>query len=355
MDFQAVAAYDLLPDGLVVLDADGVVTYLNPAASRLTGVDIDKALGQPADHVLPLSSLNADDWWDCCRPLAKLGSVHRQPEQQLTLRSTGLRSASPERAVLVTVAWLRDGVIPTGRLVSLRDAKARERIERSSADLISTVSHELRSPLTSIKGFTATLLAKWDRFPDEQKQVMLQTVNADADRVTRLLTELLDVSRIDAGRMQIHKQVVDLKEIVDKVIEGRIAAGDEPDRFVISSDGQPPEMWLDPDKMLQILGNLVENGVRHGEGTIRIALMAETDGISVSVSDEGEGVPPDAAGRIFTKFWRGQPRRGGTGLGLYICKGLVEAHGGTMTVGSGPGGGAEFRFRLPAGAPSYAM
>lgn len=355
MDAQVTQPYDLLPDGLVILDAEGLVTYLNPAAVRLTGVDPEKAVGQPAAHVLPLASLNADDWWQCCAGLAKLGSVHRQPEQQLTLRSSELRSARPERAVLVTVAWLRDSGVPTGRLVSLRDAKARERIERSSADLISTVSHELRSPLTSIKGFTATLLAKWDRFPDEQKQVMLQTVNADADRVTRLLTELLDVSRIDAGRLQIHKQVVDLRATVQKVVDGRIAAGDEPERFVVRSSGELPEMWLDPDKMLQIVGNLLENGVRHGEGAITIEIMGESEGATITVSDEGEGVPADAAGRIFTKFWRGQPRRGGTGLGLYICKGLVEAHGGSISVGAGPAGGALFRFWLPAGAPAYAL
>jgi signal transduction histidine kinase len=249
---------------------------------------------------------------------------------------------------------------------------------------VSTVAHELRSPLTSVKGFTATLLNKWSRFTDDQKRVMLETVNADADRVTRLITELLDVSRLESGRMEVHRQLVDLADRARKIIAGRVASGDAEDRFRLEVHGGVPETWLDADKIDQILGNLVENAVRHGAGIVTIVVepahlddlsqLASTpqlagpgrlgsaartggtaaprlgapDAAAVSVRDQGEGIAPDVAPRVFRQFWRGK-RRGGTGLGLYIVKGLVEAHGGAIGVCRAPGGGAEFRFIVPAG------
>ena len=157
-------------------------------------------------------------------------------------------------------------------MISLRGAKQRERLERSRAELVSTVAHELRSPLTSVKGFTATLLNKWGRFTDDQKRVMLETVNADADRVTRLITELLDVSRIESGRMEVHRQLVDVPDRARKIIAGRVAAGDAEDRFRLEVLDGLPETWLDADKIDQILGNLVENAVRHGAGIVTIVV-----------------------------------------------------------------------------------
>ena len=156
-------------------------------------------------------------------------------------------------------------------MITIRGTEQRTRLERSRADLVSTVAHELRSPLTSVKGFTATLLAKWPRFTDDQKVVMLETVNSDADRVTRLITELLDVSRIEAGRIEVHRELVDIPARVRKVISGRVAAGDPEDRFRIEAAADLPETWLDGDKVDQILANLIENAIRHGAG-VRLQL-----------------------------------------------------------------------------------
>jgi hypothetical protein len=203
---------------------------------------------------------------------------------------------------------------------------------------------------------------------------MLETVNADADRVTRLITELLDVSRIEAGRIEVHRQLVDIPHRAEKIVAGRVAAGDSPDRFRIEAPADLPETWLDADKVDQILGNLVENAVRHGAGTVTVVVepvetvaarvvnrpdgiaatlaSAEAGAVAVAVRDEGDGVAPELVPRIFRQFWRAK-RRGGAGLGLYIVKGLVEAHGGTITVQAAPGGGAEFRFTMPAGGPDF--
>jgi PAS domain S-box-containing protein len=352
---------DDLPDGLVIADQAGRVTVFNRAASRLTGIARSDALGQEVRQVLPLRDAEDRCWWEHCQPYQGLSTRTRHPERALYL---------PDGTeLLVTVGYVRD---PRGKgpregwhrdpgavrriAITLRGAQQRARLERSRADLVSTVAHELRSPLTSVKGFTATLLAKWTRFTDDQKRVMLETVNADADRVTRLITELLDVSRIEAGRIEVHSELVDIPGRVARLIKGRVAAGDPEDKFLLEVPGELPETWLDADKMEQILGNLIENAVRHGAGTVTTVVeptvVAGAPGVAVSVRDQGPGIAPDLAPRVFRQFWRVK-RRGGAGLGLFIVKGLVEAQGGEITVQQAPGGGAEFRFTMPAGAPDF--
>ncbi|HVE64786.1 MAG TPA: ATP-binding protein [Mycobacteriales bacterium] len=343
---------DDLPDGLLVADAAGRVVSLNRAGARLLGRSSDDATGRPYREVMPLADPAGNDWWACTDPYAGLSIRTGQPERQLTLVAG---SDTAARDLLVTARHVRSEGRLARLVVSFRDAAARERVDRSRADLISTVAHELRSPLTSVKGFTATLLAKWDRFNDEQKKVMLQTVNADADRVTRLLADLLDVSRIDAGRLELRRQVVDVPTAVRRAVSGRVAAGEPEDRFVLDVRGELPEMWLDPDKLDQVLSNLVENALKYGAGTITVVVHGSPAGADVLVSDEGEGIPDDMLTRVFGKFWRqaGGGRRQGTGLGLFITKGLIEAHGGHITAGRSAAGGAEFRFHLPAGLPTY--
>ena len=346
MDKQA---YDDLPDGVLVLDPGGTVVLANPAAERILATSADSLIGQPLEQALPLEDLQGRDWWDCTRPFDGMSTRTRQPETRLVVKDGPLQG----RELLVTGSFVRDEDHALQRFVlSIRDNRARERMDRSRADLVSTVAHELRSPLTSVKGFTATLLAKWDRFNDDQKKVMLETVNADADRVTRLLAELLDVSRIDAGRLEMRKQVIDLEASARKAVAGRVAAGEAEDRFVIRTSGELPELWADPDKVDQVIGNLLENALRHGDGTVTITVGPVDGGAEVLVEDEGQGIPPDTAARVFTRFWRGNRARG-TGLGLYIVKGLVEAHGGSVEVGRAESGGARFRFVLPAGSAPY--
>jgi signal transduction histidine kinase len=348
-DAQSLLA-DELPDGLVVADDAGRVVVFNRAAARLTCIAAEDATGKYVYDVLPFRDVDSRDWWMCVDPYNGLATRSRHPERILFL-GNGIE-------LLVSVGYVRDTRSgPVRRLViTLRGTQQRARLERSRAELVSTVAHELRAPLTSVKGFTATLLAKWSRFSDDQKRVMLETVNADADRVTRLITELLDVSRIESGRMEVRRQLVDVPERARKIIAGRVASGDSEDRFRLDAAHDLPETWLDADKIDQILGNLVENAVRHGAGTVSVVVRREPangdqgEAISVFVRDQGEGIPPEMSVRVFRQFWRGK-RRGGTGLGLYIVKGLVESMDGDIAVTHAPGGGAEFRFTLPAGIP----
>ncbi|MFC9327659.1 ATP-binding protein [Kitasatospora sp. NPDC057015] len=357
---------DDLPDGLVIADADGRVVCFNSAAARLTGITPAVALGSRLAAALPLEDLDGRRWWQLTDPYAGLATRTGQPERNLLLPGG--------REVLVSARYVRER--PCGPLVrlviALRGTEERRRTERSHAELIATVAHELRSPLTSVKGFTATLLAKWERFTDGQKRLMLETVDADADRVTRLIAELLDISRIDAGRLEVRKQVVDVAAAVRRHVDGKVAAGIPEDRFDIRITEPLTQLWADPDKVDQVLGNLLENAVRHGEGTVTIEVAPAKEvveapvwerpgtpprvleGTAVTVSDEGGGIPEESIPRVFTRFWRGS-KRGGTGLGLYIVKGIVEAHGGSIRVDRAPGGGARFRFILPAGVPDFML
>jgi signal transduction histidine kinase len=356
---------DDLPDGLVVADEEQRIVCFNAAAARITALRAADVLGRPVEQALPLEDLEGRRWWPLTDPYGGLAIRVGQPERNLLLPGG--------REVLVSARYVRQQ--PGGPLrrlvVSLRGTEARRRTERSHAELIATVAHELRSPLTSVKGFTATLLAKWERFTDDQKKLMLETVDADANRVTRLIAELLDISRIDSGRLEVRRQPVDMPAALRRHVDGHVAAGQPAGRFVLRVSGPLPPLWADPDKVDQILGNLLENAVRHGEGTVTIEVApaqpalpaqpaqqapavrdAPAQGTAVTVSDEGPGIPEESMGRVFTRFWRGS-KRGGTGLGLYIVKGIVEAHGGTIAVGRAPGGGAEFRFILPVGAPAF--
>ncbi|CAM5306528.1 MULTISPECIES: sensor histidine kinase [Streptomyces] len=344
-------APDDLPDGLVVADHHGRVVCFNRVAARICAVRAEDALGLPLERALPLEDLKGRRWWELTDPFGGLAIRHGQPERNLLLPGG--------REVLVSARYVREQPLGPVRsvVVSLRDTEARRRTERSHAELIATVAHELRSPLTSVKGFTATLLAKWDRFTDDQKRLMLETVDADAGRVTRLIAELLDISRIDSGRLEVRRQPVDLAAAVGRHVQALVAAGQPPERFLVRLHRPLPALWADPDKIDQILSNLLENAVRHGEGTVTIdvapaPLKSDTEGTAVTVSDEGPGIPEESVNRVFTRFWRGS-KRGGTGLGLYIVKGIVEAHGGTISVERARGGGARFRFTLPVAAPAY--
>ena len=342
----ATALLEDLPDGVVVVDADARVEFVNASAERSLGLSRADVLGADVRTAVPLADTTGRDWWACTDPWSGL-AIRTGHRERLLVAGGG-------REMLVTAKYVRPGRgAPVSRVVlQLRGTEARRRLENDHAGLISTVAHELRSPLTSVKGFTSTLLRRWDRFSDAQKRLMLETVEADADRVTRLITELLDISRMDAGRLEVRRQVVDLEGLLRGQVARMEATGEPADRFVVRVGGPLPEVWADPDRLEQVLSNLVGNAVRHGAGAVHLGLHADPDGdgVVVAVEDEGEGIPEEHLGVVFTKFWRGS-RRGGTGLGLYVVRGLVEAHGGRISVSRSPLGGARFRFTLPSAVP----
>jgi signal transduction histidine kinase len=342
------SSYDDLPDGVLVADASGRVAGLNAAGARLIGLNPDQVRGLDWRDVLPLTDSAGRDWWKCTDPYGGLHTRTGQPERLLEVAA----GPTAGHGLLVAAKYVRQDRVLVRLVVSFRGVSSRERADREQANLVSTVAHEIRSPLTTVKGFTATLLAKWDRFTDDQRRTMLAAINADADRVTRLLTDLLDASRIDAGRLVLRRREVDLPALAGRLVAGYADELERP--FELQVVPLKP-MWLDPDKVAQILGNLVDNAVRHGGGAIRLAIAPQErdePGARIVVSDEGEGISPEGRARIFSRFWQAGTTRTGTGLGLYIVKGLVRAHGGEIEVADRPGG-ACFEVWLPAGKPPY--
>ncbi|HVF76594.1 MAG TPA: PAS domain-containing sensor histidine kinase [Acidimicrobiales bacterium] len=337
---------DLLPDAVLRLDGERRIVDANEAATTLTGYDREALLGQPCGDFLDVRSKNGHpllngDW----HPSAYLRSVRLVPEQEVTIR----RADGTDVATHVTGRYQRraDGGVD-GAVLVLRPAGSRRHQAATGIEIVSTVSHELRSPLTSVKGYTSLLLNRWDRLRDDQKKMMLEQVNHDADRVTRLITELLDISRLESGRLVLRRQMVDLKALAASVVEK--VHMEYPDlEATVAFPDDVPAVYADPDKIVQVLTNLVENACKYGspKGLLVEADVAEHE-VAVAVRDRGEGIPETDVSKIFTKFFRrAETKPTGSGLGLWISRGLVEAHGGRLTAESIPGEGSTFRFTLP--------
>jgi signal transduction histidine kinase len=339
---EQLALLDLLPDGVVVADANGTVTVVNAVAQQLLGRP--DGVGKHLADVVSLQDHGGNDWFTYSAPYTGLGIRTGLTEQAWYL-SDGTELLVTARIVRPTPHDPVEQVV-----VSLRSARARARLDRERSDLVATVAHELRSPLTGVKGFVATLLSKWDRLNDAQKKMMLETVNVDADRLTRLIAELLDVARIDTGRLSLYPRPIDFVPAVDRVLASvRAGTGRE---IAFEVEGELPQVLADPDKLAQVVHNLVDNAIRHGEGNVRLTASpldggSDFTGVQLVVDDEGGGISPEIRSRVFTKFWK-HGTRGGSGLGMYIIHGLVTAHGGSVTIDDAPGGGARIVICWPA-------
>jgi PAS domain S-box-containing protein len=344
---------DQLPDAVLRVDVDRRVVEANRAATELTGYTLQELEGSTLDDLLDPRGrdgkpLLAEGWHSSSR----LRSVGRIPEQEVRIR----RANDGQMRATVTGRYQRDaeGRL-TGAVLTLRDYGRRAHLAATGIEVVSTVSHELRSPLTSVKGYTSLLLNRWERLAEPQKRMMLEQVHHDADRVTRLVTELLDISRLETGRLVLRRQMVALGAVADAVV-AHVGLGYPELEVETSFTTGFPEIYADPDKVEQVLTNLIENAAKYADPKgVRISgevCTGDEDGmVAVSVSDKGEGIPSRDLPRIFTKFFRrAETRPTGSGLGLWISRGLVEAHGGKLTATSTAGEGSTFRFTLPSKA-----
>jgi len=232
--------------------------------------------------------------------------------------------------------------------------KALHHSERLKTELLSMVSHELRTPLTAIKGFATTLLRPHIRWSKEQQRDFLRNIDLETDRLTRLISNLLDMSRLEAGALNLDKNSYQVSEILESV-GSTVDAMTKQHRLQVEISEGLPTVVADKTRVGQVLINLVENAVKYSRKGSQIMISAKSadDMVVINVSDKGEGIPPPLLGKVFERFYRGDNvvagRKDGIGLGLSICRTLVEAHGGKIWVDSEIGRGSNFNFSLPAG------
>jgi PAS domain S-box-containing protein len=327
---QSIAILSNVADGIVAVDRDGRVVLWNAAAERITGVPASEAVGHTPFEV-----------------------VRRELESEAggTNRLVPIMRGGEEVWLSLSEALMRDpsGAV-AGRIFAFRDISAERVVDQMKSDFVSTVSHELRTPLTSIYGFAETLLRRDIGFSDEERQTFLGYIASEAERLTGIVDALLNVARLDSGTLQVELVATDIGELLEEAVsESSVPAITNGHRFVVDLGDGVPAVRADPDKLRQVVGQLVENAVKYSPAgaVVRVEARARPDAVEVTVADEGSGIAESELDRIFDKFYRASETQPGTGLGLFIAQGLVSAMGGRIWVRSKEGGGSRFTFALP--------
>jgi signal transduction histidine kinase len=331
------ALIDSMAEGVIALDAEGHVRRTNPAARRIFNL-----VGDPRG-LSPQEVARRPAFLDVVRRVLE-GAQVRPAE----LTQDG-------RSLLATAQPLPGG----GAVMVFLDVSALRRLEDVRRDFVANASHELKTPLTAIRGFSETLLD--EDLPPALRRQFVETVKANADRLQRIVDDLLDLSRIESGGFRVEPEIVSITETAHEAIApGRVQMERKRVEFVTDVPPEHEFVFADPAALRQILSNLVGNAIRYVPEGGRIEVSARCAGqrndgrewIQVSVTDNGAGISAAHLPRIFERFYRADAARsreeGGTGLGLAIVKHLVEAHGGTVDAESAPGQGTTIRFLLPA-------
>jgi PAS domain S-box-containing protein len=334
---QSMAILSSVADGIVAVDRSDRIVLWNAAAERITGIASGEALGQLAADVL-----RHED-----------AAVEESGE-----RSFLFKRGSREAWLQVSEATMLDPSGQTaGKIYTLRDISADRFVEQAKSDFVSLVSHELRAPLTSIYGFAETLLRRNELFDETQRRTFLSYIARESERLTGIVDALLNVAELDSGDLQVELAATDVSSLVREVVESARNEAEQNGpighRFVVDLPDEPLSADADRDKLRRVLSNLVDNAVKFSPsgGTVTVSGQKRPGSIELRVADEGVGIPEQERERIFRKFYRGSSSvlSSGTGLGLFITRGLVTAMGGRIWVDSTEGEGSVFALELPSG------
>lgn len=328
------AVMETMSEGVVVVDSESAVRMINQSAQRLLGTD---------------SGARGRSLAEITRDFNALQIVSRSAETRQMQRAQ-IELMRPRRFLTVTATPLSGGVGEGGVLLTLQDATDERRAQTTRREFVSNVSHELRSPLASVRAMVETLEngALDDR---ETARDFLARIQGDIGRMTALVDELLELSSLESGQMPLHLSPVDLREAAGAIVERfRLAAAAQGIELKREVGADAPHAMADPAKLDQILTNLLENALRFTPrgGRIAISARARPRWVDVRVSDTGAGISKEHLPRVFERFFKADRSRrdGGTGLGLAIAKHLAQAHGGEMRAESAEGEGSVFTVTL---------
>ncbi|CEA04791.1 multi-sensor signal transduction histidine kinase [Pseudomonas saudimassiliensis] len=333
------AVLDSIDDGLLIFDRSGRLEHFNPVAGRQLGCDV-RQLGLRASEALQRPELDEQLWQvarggDCTGVLGDLQVQVHDESRLLTYSITPVRH-------------------PGGRLLGmvmvLHDVTEQRAFERIRSEFVLRASHELRTPVAGMHMAFALLLERLQFSPESREGDLLRTVDEEMHRLVRLISELLDFSRYQNGLQTLERSPCDIAELLTRARERFIGQAEEKDlTLTVEHPTDLPQAQLDRLQIERVLDNLLANAIRHSHpgGTVRLAAGRQDDYLLLAVEDDGEGVPYGQQTRIFEPFVQIGASRGGAGLGLALCREIVQLHGGQIILQSHPGRGARFQMLLP--------
>lgn len=335
-------------DAIVSADDSGKIIYCNPAACAIFGVDSGKLINQPIAVLLPERLRST---WQT--PLLRLLEPGGLASARNAFEALGVRADGEEFPLEISVSsWAVE--TQTHFALLMRDISERKRVENLKNEFVSTVSHELRTPLTAIRGALGLLCAgKKGQVPAAQHDELMGIAYQNTERLVHLVNDILDLEKLESGQMTMERQVTHLPELLQQAVEeNRPYALSHEVTLVLMQPLPNISIWADPNRLRQVLANLISNAIKFSPSGAKVLLAAAVQGkgVRISVTDSGEGIPARFRDRIFQRFSQvdgsDTRRKGGSGLGLSICKSIIEMHEGTINFDSEVGKGTCFYFDL---------
>lgn len=338
-----------IADGVVGTDTQGRVILFNDAAERILGVPRDVVMGESV-HAIPGTLSTGAEM--AARGLSAVSKWVGIPAHRRPLLEERFAVGTQVASVRVAPVMMGDELL--GTVALFRDISKEIEAERVKNEFISTVSHELRTPMTSIKGYTDLLFMQAAGPITDGQRKFLTVIKSNADRLAILVNDLLDISRIETGRIRLDRQPTDTGKVIQDVVAALSKQADEK-RLALTTKirANLPPVYADKSRLTQILTNLVDNACRYTleGGKITVTARRTGDKVQVDVADTGIGISPEDQKKVFDRFYRADDpvvqETGGTGLGLAIVKSFVEMQGGTLWLKSELGKGSTFSFTVP--------